>query len=130
MPFTVSLFVCRKPGLTPKQFRDYWEDVHFPFVKSLVGDHMAHTIEKHYLAQTEDESGAYSPSMVMGSPSGLDFDAYAILTFEDRAAFDRLIGSLSDPEIGQKIQEDEDKFIDRAKSRLVVESETVVNRQR
>lgn len=126
MPFTASLFVCRKPGLTPAQFRDYWEDVHVPLVKSLVGSNLAQRIERHYFTQTEDGSGVYSPSLLVGSPSSLDFDAYAILTFEDRAAFDRLLATISQPEIAQKISEDEEKFIDREKVRLVLESETAV----
>lgn len=127
MPFTGSLFVCRKPGTTPKQFRDYLEDVHVPLVKSLVGQYMAHTIERHYIAQAEDESGAYSPSMLMGPSSDLNFDGYAILTFEDRSAFDRLIAKLQGPEIGPRIQEDEAMFIDQSRTRLVVQSETAVN---
>lgn len=129
MPFTATLFVSRKPGLTPTEFRNYWENTHVPLAKSLVGPYMAHTIERHYVAQSEDEPGTYSPSMLMGAAADVNFDAYAILTFEDRAAFERLIGRLQDPEIGGKIQEDEARFIEQAKTRLVLESESVVDRK-
>jgi uncharacterized protein (TIGR02118 family) len=105
----IMLLFTRKPGMTPQEFRDYYETYHatlsvrlLPFFKSYTRNYVQH-----------DQS--YSPGGA--AKAGPDFDVAVEITFETKADFDKMMKAFADPAIWRQIDEDMNKFLDRAKSK-------------
>jgi len=122
MTFTFLVYVWRKPGLSPAQFKHYYETVHIPLVTSIVGDSWPLTHVRRYTALKEDSSG---PSVMLGDPTSFDYDVLVEETFEDEGAFQRFYDVVRHPDHAKTIEEDEDRFLDRARMRVVVVGDIV-----
>lgn len=103
----VALFK-RKPGLTPEQFREYYETRHSVLGMKLMpyfSDYRRNYI-RHDLGP--QRSSAEAPS------STLDFDVITEITFATQADYDAMLKALADPDIRRQVIDDESNFMDRS----------------
>ncbi len=83
---------------------------------------LSHT--RRYIQRTEGkaegtERNANNPaSLLLGTQADFDFDAYAELTFADVSAFQAFFDLLQQPEDAARLAMDEEKFLDRSKSKI------------
>ncbi|HTH29590.1 MAG TPA: EthD domain-containing protein [Sphingobium sp.] len=109
----------RKPGLTPEQFREYYETRHavlgvklMPFFKDYRRNYIRHDL------------GPQRSSAEPNSAS-LDFDVITEISFANREDYERMLQALSDPVIREQIVEDEKQFMDRGATLSYVVDESV-----
>lgn len=123
MAFTVMMLVFRNPAMTPDQFKEHYENIHIPLMKSLAGDifPLAHT--RHYIQRAGSADG-YPATVLTGGQSDFNFDCVSTLSFEDQAGFEKMSSLLSEPEIAPKVGEDCGTFMDAARTKTVIIGET------
>lgn len=122
--FTIVVFVTRKPGLSPAAFKDHYENKHLPLLQSLAGPIFPISHTRHYLAR-DPVNPDHPPIVVWGSPEGFDYDVFVEVTFESEAALQEFQKVMVSPEV----LEDEDRFTDRTKLRVVAMGETTVTKR-
>lgn len=122
MSYSIVVFLWRKPGLTPEEFRHHYETKHIPLILSLVGSAFPKSHTRFYLPRQPsttdgaDTSNAnYTPTIFLGSTDDFDYDAFASVVFADEAAFNVFVTRLRDPDIAKVVEDDEDKFLWRQK---------------
>ncbi|PLB54863.1 hypothetical protein P170DRAFT_432432 [Aspergillus steynii IBT 23096] len=112
---TILAFFSRKPDLTSDEFKAYYETTHMPLIKDIAGIHFPITHKRFY-----------TPRILVGDPADLQVDVYAELTFRDIEHLNAFKGTLiADAE---RLAEDEERFLDRKKIRVVMVDEPVVSR--
>jgi uncharacterized protein (TIGR02118 family) len=102
----------RKSGMSMSDFRTYYEERHVPLITRLLP--FAVDYRRNFALEEQPYRTAH---MAEGRPNDRVFDVMTELTFADMAMFQRMLDTLSDPEIGRLIAEDEANFLDRAASR-------------
>jgi hypothetical protein len=116
MPYAVLIFGTRKAGLSPEEFKDYYENKHIPLVKSLTGDQFPKSNTRHYIT-----SGAVAqPAFIVGEPSDLPWDSVTALNFADEEHFNKCMAIYQDEETQKKFAADEEIFLDRASMKIVI----------
>ena len=134
MTYRVLILAYRKPGTTPTQFKQHYENTHIPLVKSIAGLSFPLTHARHYLQCTEsptsDPEAASNPATVLvGTQEDFAYDSYAELTWEDVETFQKFFAAVSEPEVAKRIAEDEERFLDRGKMRIVRLGECTVTKR-
>lgn len=134
IPYTILLLVYRLPSLTPTAFKNYYETTHIPLLKSLTGPLFPDSHTRHYISRTantsgDNRNGTYPAMVIIGTQQDFEYDAIAELMFANQTAFQAFLNRVSQPEVAQKIANDEDRFIDRARLRAVVLGSTTVTRR-
>jgi uncharacterized protein (TIGR02118 family) len=110
----IVALIRAKPELTPAAFRDYYETRHVPLVRSMLPGMKDY--RRNFLSWDETH-------LVRG-PADRNFDAITEVWFEDQAAFDAFKQAFSDPRIKQRIEDDEDNFLDRQSVQILIVDET------
>ena len=110
--FKVMLFVKRKPGLTPEQFRARYEGGHVPLVPH----------EMKHLRQYRRNYVTHTP----GQPE-LDYDVVIEFWVDDKAAWKATAAYASDPVTGRTLAEDAEAFMDRSTMRFVMVDEEITD---
>jgi len=105
----------RRADLDRDAFIDYYETRHVPLIRSLLPGIV------EYRRNFTLFDGAY----VNEGAAPFDFDVVTELWFESRAAYDAAMAKVADPEIGQRIAEDEENFLDRSGTRMFLVEEKV-----
>ncbi|KAI1163046.1 EthD domain-containing protein [Nemania serpens] len=116
MPYSMLVFLHRKAGTTPDQFKAYYEGTHIPLTRGLTGTAFPLTHTRRYPR----------PILLVGADGELDYDAVTEVTFEDESAFQNFFAVLQRPENAAKIAADEDNFIDRARLNVFIVGDTAV----
>jgi hypothetical protein len=98
-------FYRRRAGMEMRDFIDYYENVHVPFVTGLVGAPPVY--RRRYLLR----GGASAEGV-----AGLAFDVMTEVGFPDRAAFRDWMARLASPGVAEQVAADEAKFLDRTPS--------------
>jgi hypothetical protein len=113
----LMLLFTRKAGLTPEQFRDYYETKHavlsvrlLPFFKSYTRNYVRH-----------DQN--YQPGDSTTPRSGPDFDVAVEIAFETKADFDKMMAAFADPKIWKQIDDDMNQFVDRSRTKTFIVDE-------
>jgi hypothetical protein len=106
----VLSFLSKREGMETQAFIEYYENHHVPLVLSLA---WAPTVYKRNYVTRGDELNREDDS--------IDFDVITELVFPDRAGFLEWRGKLSVEAIGT----DEEKFLDRPRTRSYVIEERV-----
>jgi hypothetical protein len=119
-PKTILLYCYRLPTLSPLEFRTYCEERHVPLVKYLLGAEHPLTHTRYY---TNKDSG-----FLIGSPLPTDPDLIAVITFESENAMQKSMRARRMHGVKEIIEADEDKFMDRAKVKVVNVNEADVGR--
>ena len=103
--------ITRKPGMSRRQFQEYWKNSHGPFFMSNANAMGAQKyVQSHTLSSSLNEGLQNSRGM---QP---EYDGVAEVWFESEQA---LIEGMSSPEgqkLGAALQEDESNFIDHSRS--------------
>jgi uncharacterized protein (TIGR02118 family) len=113
--YKMLLFLKRRPGMSPEEFRDYYENFHVPLAKKY-----SHGISRYFRRYLQ-------PAPLTENGPGSDF-AYDVVTefwFEDEAVFRSTLDFLGTGMMAEEIIEDEKKLFDRAATRMttVIECE-------
>jgi hypothetical protein len=121
MPVKKIVMVKRKPGLTPEQFRDGYENSHSRIAVELFG-HLWLEYRRNYLTT----GYSFEPGPAGGGPDGpneIGFDAVSEFILPDEAALAEM-GRIS-AEHRARIKEDEARWFDQTRC-WVVGCETIV----
>ncbi len=110
--FKVFGFLTKKDGLGRQEFIDYYESKHVPLICSLAP--VPTVYKRTYLGERLTAEGGQ-----------VDFDVMTELVFADRRAFDAWMAELAKPGVGARIVQDEEKFLNRARTRAYVVEERV-----
>ncbi len=105
----------RKPGLSREAFIDYYENRHVPLIRSLLPQICGY--RRNFICP----EGAY----INAAAAERDFDVITEIWFADLAAYNAAMALSAQPEIGQRIAEDEENFLDRSHTRMFVVDEHV-----
>jgi uncharacterized protein (TIGR02118 family) len=113
----LMLLFTRKPGLTPKQFREYYETKHAVLSVKLLPFFKSYT--RNYVRRDQN----YQPGDASKPRSGPDFDVAVEITFETKADFDKMMAAFADPKIWAQIDEDMNQFVDRSRTQTFIVDE-------
>jgi hypothetical protein len=102
----VFAYLTKREGLDSQEFIDYYEGHHVPLVLSLVSAPPL-VYKRNYLSRGDEFNREHKT---------IDFDVITELIFADRTGFVRWIDELSVDAIGA----DEEKFLDRSRTRAYV----------
>ncbi|KAI4210361.1 MAG: hypothetical protein LQ351_006810 [Letrouitia transgressa] len=125
MPYTILLFLYRKPGLSFADFKSHYENSHMPLLQSIGGPHFPKTHTRHYLPRPDGGR----VDIMKGAPEDLDYDAMAELVFEGEKEWKAFLGLLTQKENKERVERDEEEFQDRARLRAVMVGESFVTRE-
>ena len=106
--FKVFGFLTKKDGLRTQEFIDYYESKHVPLICSLAP--VPTVYKRRYLVGER----------LTAEGGEVDFDVMTELVFADRRGFDIWMAELAKPGVGARIVEDEEKFLNRARTRAYV----------
>ncbi|KAJ5601187.1 hypothetical protein N7510_010721 [Penicillium lagena] len=125
MTVRILIFAPRKPDLTPAQFQHHYETVHVPLVQKIAGSDFPVSHKRLYLARqpadgVADGSPSYPAVVFLGEQAQFDFDAIADVSFEDQKHFEAFRVKFEEPEAAKILEEDEERFLDRKKIRIVM----------
>jgi hypothetical protein len=112
---TYMLLLKRKKGMTKEQFRHHYETSHVAMAKKYLG-HLFHDYRRHY---PEENVGLMADGK-WGSIGDDGYDAITKVDFKDRADFAEFQRLCQLPDIQKALSEDEERFLDRANSRMSV----------
>ena len=110
--FKLIILIKRKPGLSIAEFRDYYEQHH-----RKIGEAAAPAVGMfHY-------SRRFLDPVAGGEP---EYDVITENWFNDREKFEGLLSALKKGDLDPEVYADEERFIDRSKTRFctVVECES------
>lgn len=102
----VDLF-CRKPGMSPEDFKTHYETRHAPLLMGLIPRFA------EYRRNFVLPNASFDAAHIEQAPPPPAFDVITEVWFEDRETLDALIADLKDPAIGDPIARDEENFFDR-----------------
>ncbi|KAI4157543.1 MAG: hypothetical protein LQ342_008196 [Letrouitia transgressa] len=124
MPYTILLFLYRKPGSSFAAFKDHYENTHMPLLQSIGGRFFPKTHTRHYLPRSDGQSA----DIMKGAAEDFDYDAMAELVFEGEAEWKAFLGVLTEKENKERVERDEEVFQDRGRLRAVMVGESFVTR--
>jgi hypothetical protein len=119
MTYNILLLVTRNPAITPAEFKSHWEK-HIELLKQHAGEHFPISHTRRCISRPEKVSDAWQATVLAGSQEDFAYDGVAEIVFEDEAAFQTFMGTVSAPEAAAALAEDEEKFIVREKLKAVV----------
>ena len=116
--FKALFHIRRKPGLSHEQFRAHFEGIHVKMAQKyfghlMIGYHRNYPVEVirgARVARTQEESA---------------FDCISEWMLPDRAAFDQIMAMMGDTPIGREFFEDEENFLDREGTMLILCDEVI-----
>ncbi|KAL9612620.1 MAG: hypothetical protein Q9167_002790 [Letrouitia subvulpina] len=116
MPYTILLFLYRKPGLSFAEFKNHYENSHMPLLQSIGGSYFPKSHTRHYLPRPDGGSA----DIMKGAKEDLDYDAMAELVFEGEKEWKAFLALLTQKENKERVEKDEEAFQDRDKLRAVM----------
>lgn len=124
MTYRILLFIYRKPGMTPGEFKQHYENVHVPLMQKISGPYFPLTHTRRYIQRTRQPDSAteakYPATVLSGSQKDFEYDAVSELTFEDEATCKASFTALNSQEIGNQVSEDCALFMDQTKTLMVL----------
>jgi uncharacterized protein (TIGR02118 family) len=112
----VMAFLTKREDLETRAFLDYYENNHVPLIRSLAPTPIGY--RRSYL-QRGDELNQEDAS--------IDFDVVTELMFPDRDAFLAWGAALARDDGGERVAEDERRFLDRSRTRAYIVEEHVTS---
>jgi hypothetical protein len=112
--FKVFGFLTRREGIETQAFIDYYENKHVPLICNLAPAPIVY--KRNYLLRGDE---------LNKEDNAIDFDVVTELVFPDRAAYLAWRAQLSKPGSGEQVVADEEKFLDRSRTRACVIEECV-----
>ena len=112
MTFTLVAQIKRKATLTPQEFRNHYDTVHVPLLKSLVGPAFPLTHTRHYITRLLESP--FPPMRYREGFKGseIEFDAISIMVFRNAEHFEEFRNVFFQVEVQKTMKEDEERFQD------------------
>ena len=107
-------FLSKREGMQTQAFIDYYENHHVPLICSLAPAPIVY--KRNYLLRGDE---------LNRQEHAIGFDVVTELVFPDRAAYLAWRAELSRPGAGEKVVADEEKFLDRSRTRACIIEECV-----
>ncbi len=114
--FKVFGFLSKREGMTTQGFIDYYENNHVPLICRLAPTPIVY--KRNYLSRGDE---------LNRGENAIDFDVVTELVFPDRAAYLVWRAALSKPGSGEQVVADEEKFLDRSRTRACIIEEQVTS---
>jgi hypothetical protein len=112
----VMAFLTKKQDLETRAFIDYYENNHVPFICGLAPAPVVY--KRSYLVRGDE---------INMEDSAIDFDVVTEMVFPDRAAFLAWSAQIFKPGSGEQVIADEQRFLDRPRTRAYVVEEFVTS---
>lgn len=110
--------ITRHPDMTREQFRDYWENSHGPFFMQNAAVMGASRYRQCYTLDSPVNAGLRDSRGLMA-----EFDGVAEVWFDSEAALLEAMSSPEGLELAAALQQDENNFIDHARSSAFIVEE-------
>ncbi|KAL8726653.1 MAG: hypothetical protein Q9181_005967 [Wetmoreana brouardii] len=137
MTCAIVAFIWRKAGLSPSDFKLYYETNYMPFLLELMGPTFPLTHSRFYIerglvnnSSSDATNASYAPVVYAGTPDDFDYDVFTQFIFESAAARQAFQARLQEPEVAGKIAEEEEKFIDLPKLKVAAVDGPMVTTRR
>ena len=114
--FKVFGFLSKREGMTTQGFIDYYENNHVPLICRLAPTPIVY--KRNYLSRGDE---------LNRGDTAIDFDVVTELVFPDRAAYLAWRAALSKPGSGEQVVADEEKFLNRSRTRASIIEERVTS---
>ena len=111
--FKCIALLRRRPDLSREAFIDYYERQHAPLIRRLLPGIVDY--RRNYV----ELEGAF----LFPGAAPIDFDVITEIWLTDRAAYDRFTAAATQEDIARQIAEDEENFLDRPATRMMVVEE-------
>ena len=115
--FKVLSYLTKRDGMTTEDFVTYYENHHVPLILSLAPVPVVY--KRHYLQ--------HGDAVTVGE-STVDFDVVTEIAFADRAAFASWSNAVGTGESGDRVAADEERFLNRSRTRACVVHDYVTGR--
>ncbi|RAH75691.1 EthD domain-containing protein [Aspergillus aculeatinus CBS 121060] len=120
MTLKAIVFLSRSPKVTPQEFKDYYENHHMPLAKKIAGSSFPTLHQRWYLVRNPRDPASIDPSntnylakVYAGQADDFPWDVCVEMIFEDMQHWGAFQARLA--EQGDRIAEDEKRFMDRSK---------------
>ncbi|KAB8256545.1 EthD domain-containing protein [Aspergillus pseudonomiae] len=121
MVYKALLYVTRKSGTTPAEFRAHYETVHIPLIQKLTGADFPLSHRRVYPARpVPGEDNSFPATVLIGAQEDFTFDVVVEVTFRDEAACKVFTARRQEPGTKELVDADEEKFLDPTKFKAVV----------
>ncbi|TDZ35225.1 hypothetical protein CTRI78_v011518 [Colletotrichum trifolii] len=116
MSYRMLIYLHRKPGTTHAEFKDHYENVHVPLTRELTGSLFPQLHSRRYIERSADDDKAV---VLVGSKEHEDADAIVEVAFKDEAAAQAFFGATNTGEARERLEEDNEKFLNWEKVRIL-----------
>jgi EthD domain len=121
MPVKVILFLKRKAGLTPQQFRAHYESSHVKLAQKYIG-HLIVGYRRNY-PQFATLNPSNVPAGSQPAPHDIGYDCITEIWIKDEAALAEVTRIFNDPVLKPILAADELKFLQRDATVMIVSDE-------
>lgn len=104
------IFVKRRPGMTPEQFQHYYENVHSKLGRQIAPDVGAIKYVRRYLHPLHGS--------LAGRAEDIEYDEITEVWFKNYEKFKLVAERVSCGDLAPEVEKDEEKFMDRSKTRF------------
>lgn len=111
-------FLKRKPGITPEQFRDHYENSHVRYAQKYIGHLLTGYVRNYPMMAILNPSGV--PAGSQPAPYEIGYDAITEMRVKDMAAIEEIGRIFNDPDIQPILKADEKKFLDDKATVMIV----------
>ncbi|KZM24476.1 uncharacterized protein EKO05_0001979 [Ascochyta rabiei] len=129
MPYTIFMFVTRKPGMTLEAFVDHYEKKHIPLVLEVLGDQAPVRHTRHYVKRNPaaaEGNDVPPPLVFFGDAATIDYDCITTVELRDEAHFQAFNEQFANSPRKKELEDDQAAFADGTRFRVVaVESPRV-----
>lgn len=115
---TLTWLLRRKPGVSFEQFREHYETSHAVLGARHLG-HLLIAYRRHYVLPAEQAGAGSAIMQTVLAAKAWDYDCITEWDLPNEAAFEQVVATLSDPQIGKLFHDDEEHFLDRSSVRLL-----------
>ncbi|PYH42542.1 EthD domain-containing protein [Aspergillus saccharolyticus JOP 1030-1] len=119
MPLTVIVFLQRKVGVTPQDFKNHYEN-HMLLAKEIAGSTFPTLHKRLYLTRTPQDRASSDPSnanhlptVFAGQPADFSWDVLVEMVFNNMEHFQAFQAALAAQ--GERIANDEQNFLDQSR---------------
>ena len=138
MPYRVLVFVHRKEGTTPQEFRDGWE-AHCRLLMDLTKPHSPIELIRHYPARADSKIAERAPNkrysrvesaplVLLGNAELVTWDAMVECVYQDELHFQQLYAILQ-TEASDELHASEEAISEPNMLKLVIVGETLVTKE-
>ncbi|KAI0107985.1 EthD domain-containing protein [Hypoxylon sp. NC0597] len=125
MAFKALIFGHRIPSISPEEFKHHYE-AHMSVIQEMAGPHFPLSHTRRYIERPDGENAR----VIVGSQADFDYDVLAEMVFESEEVYQAFYKVLTREENAKWIEEDEKKFFDRTRVRIVVLGDTEVTERK